>query len=107
MLCIWFTGNPGSVMTCFYHYVKPALLLYLGSVGYNSRSILLPIASTYTKNAGLTHFLKGKIVGTEICILDHQESYKMNSFALADGFIEIEEACIKKEKGELVKVYLF
>lgn len=100
-------GNPGSVMTCFYHYVKPALLLYLGSVGYNSRSILLPIASTYTKNAGLTHFLKGKIVGTEICILDHQESYKMNSFALADGFIEIEEACIKKEKGELVKVYLF
>ena len=67
----------------------------------------LPIASAYTKNVGLTHYLKGKIEGTEICILDHQESYKMNSFALADGFIEIEEACIKKEKGELVKVYLF
>lgn len=100
-------GNPGSVITCFYQYVKPALLLYLGSVGFSSQYIFLPLADSYQKAAGLTHFLKGKIVGSDVCILDHQESYKMNSFALADGFIEIEEACTKKEKGDIVKVYLF
>ncbi len=100
-------GNPGSVMTCFYQYVKPAIIQYLGVTNYNLQPFYLPIASAYTKNVGLTHYLKGKIEGTEICILDHQESYKMNSFALADGLIEIDEDCTQIAKGELVKVYLF
>jgi molybdopterin molybdotransferase len=70
------------------------------------RKIQLPLASDYKKKAGLTHFLKGKIVGDAVMILDGQESYLMNSFALADCILELEEQKGIFLKGELMTLRL-
>lgn len=95
-------GNPASVLTCFYEYVAAAISRITQKQFFNS--IELPLANSYAKKAGLTFFLKGKISHNNIEILDNQESYKMNSFALADGIIELEEPKENFEQNEMVRV---
>lgn len=99
-------GNPASVLTCFYQYVYPALRQYIGFSAVDLLKINLPILNSYSKKAGLTHFLKAIIHEDSIEILDHQESYKMNSFAVANALVEINAEKELVEKGELVKVYV-
>src|SRR4030095_5176967 len=50
-------GNPSSVLTCFYQYVIPALeKLTKRKIGL--QALKIPLAKTFQKAAGLTHFLK-------------------------------------------------
>ncbi len=69
--------------------------------------MLYPLAAEYRKKQGLTHFLKGQIHGHNVFILPGQESYLMNSYALADCLIEVEEEKTLCKKGELVRVLKF
>ena len=55
---------------------------------------------------GLTTFYKGKISGQEVEILDHQESYKMNAFAVADVLVEVPAETEHLTQGTLVDVHL-
>jgi molybdopterin molybdotransferase len=78
-------------------------------MGFSSVDLLkinLPISNSYCKKAGLTHFLKAIIHEHSVEILDHQESYKMNSFAVANALVEIDAEKEIVEKGELVRAYL-
>jgi molybdopterin molybdotransferase len=98
-------GNPSSVLTCFYEYVLEAISIL------QSRNVCLSkkqyaITNTYTKPAGITHFLKGIIQGDEVLALDGQESYKMNSFAKADCLIAVSEQVTQLQPGDLVSVHL-
>lgn len=95
-------GNPAAVLTCFYEYIAPSLKTYIGKP--ETKELTMPLAVSYSKKAGLTHFLKGKISGKEVQPLHAQESYLMNSFAVADCIIELEENRTDFEKGELVPV---
>ena len=97
-------GNPASVLTCFYEYVVPAI----GHLAKKDflKKIKMPLAKAYTKKAGLTFFLKGKTNANEVTILNNQESYKMNSFALADCLIELEEGKEQWRKGDMVDVLM-
>ena len=97
-------GNPASVLTCFYEYVVPAI--YLFSKKQFSKKIKMPLANDYKKKAGLTYFLKGKTNNENVTILNNQESYLMNSFALADCIIELEEEKEEFVKGEMVNVLM-
>lgn len=97
-------GNPASVLTCFYEYVVPAI--YLFSKKQFSKKIKMPLANDYKKKAGLTYFLKGKTNNENVTILNNQESYLMNSFALADCIIELEEEKEQFVKGEMVNVLM-
>lgn len=99
-------GNPGSVMTCFYTYVLPAIQTALGSMGAFNSTLRLSLKNELTKKAGLTTFYKGKISGPEVEILDHQESYKMNAFAVADALVEVEAEVEHLTKGSTVIVHL-
>ncbi len=99
-------GNPASVLTCFYQYVYPALRQYIGFSAVDLLKINLPISNSYSKKAGLSHFLKAIVHEDSVEILDHQESYKMNSFAIANALVEIHAEKELVEKGELVKVYV-
>lgn len=99
-------GNPASVLTCFYQYVYPAMRQYMGFSSVDLLKINLPISNSYCKKAGLTHFLKAIIHEHSVEILDHQESYKMNSFAVANALVEIDAEKEIVEKGELVRAYL-
>lgn len=97
-------GNPASVLTCFYEYVVPAI--YLFSKKQFSKIIKMPLVNDYKKKAGLTYFLKGKTNNENVTILNNQESYLMNSFALADCIIELEEEKEQFVKGEMVNVLM-
>lgn len=98
-------GNPSSVLTCFYQYVIPALeKLSKRKIGL--QYLRIPLAKTFQKNTGLTHFLKGFYDGKTAMPLDAQESYRLSSFAKANCLIQIEEDITSLKEGELVDVYL-
>lgn len=97
-------GNPASVLTCFYDYVADAISKQTKKEYF--KSIQMPLANEYSKKAGLTFFLKGKMNSDSVTILNDQESYKMNSFAMADCLVELEEEKEKYFEGDMVRVKL-
>jgi molybdopterin molybdotransferase len=100
-------GNPSAVLTCFYEYIVPAIEKMSGSPGLSKREAQKTLTEGFTKKAGLTYFLKGKVEGSEVAPLHAQESYQMSSFALADCLIVLEEDKTEYLKGETVSVHLF
>jgi len=97
-------GNPAAVLSCFYEYVAGAISSFTKKAYF--KKVMLPLADDFTKKSGLTLFLKGKTTTNEVSILKDQESYKMNSFALADCIIELEEYKTHFHKGGMVKVQM-
>ncbi len=95
-------GNPAAVMSCFYEYVVQAISSFTQKEYF--KKMLLPLAEDFNKKAGLTYFLKGKIGEREVTVLNNQESYKLNSFAVADCLIEFDEDSENFKKGELVNI---
>jgi molybdopterin molybdotransferase len=99
-------GNPASVLSCFYQYVIPCIRTQVGFRETSLLNLTLPTINSYEKKSGLTHFLKARMIQNGVEILSHQESYKMNTFAIANAMVQIEADIIKVSKGDLVKVYL-
>jgi molybdopterin molybdotransferase len=98
-------GNPASGLTSFYEYVVPAL----GRMSQNDdhlRTVSAPLANSFTKPAGLTHFLKGYFDGQTVSILDGQESFRLSSFARANCLIQIEESATECLAGTLMEIHL-
>lgn len=98
-------GNPSSVLTCFYEYVIPVL----EKISHKERGIKIiqaPLAKTFRKAAGLTHFLKGYYDGNTALHLDAQESYRLSSFATANCLIQIDEEVTECKEGEMVEIHL-
>lgn len=95
-------GNPAAVMSCFYEYVVEAIGSFTQKEYF--KKITVPLAEDYTKKAGLTFFLKGKMGENNVQVLNDQESYKLNSFAVADCMIEFDENGENFKKGDLVPV---
>ena len=95
-------GNPAAVMSCFYEFIVPAVSKY--TLKNYFRKLTLPLAEDYHKKSGLTFFLKGKTEDQSVAILKNQESYMMNSFAVADCLVEIEEEIEFIKKGDPVNV---
>jgi len=98
-------GNPSSVLTCFYEYVLPALEML--SHKKNSIKVLsAKLAKSYSKAAGLTHFLKGRYEDGNVYPLNAQESFRLSSFAQANCLICLEEDRTEYAEGEMVEVHL-
>lgn len=95
-------GNPAAVMSCFYEYVVQAISHFTQKEYF--KTMLLPLAEDFNKKAGLTFFLKGKIGERDVTVLNDQESYKLNSFAVADCLVEFDEEKEIFKKGDLVQV---
>ena len=93
-------GNPAAAMSCFYEYVLMAISNFTQKKYF--KKMQLPLAFDFNKKAGLTHFLKGKTLENTVILLDNQESYKLNSFAIADCLVELEENKAFFKKGDLV-----
>jgi molybdopterin molybdotransferase len=100
-------GNPASVLTCFYVYVIPCIRQLMGVKEGTAVASRLPLLHAYSKKPGLTHFPKARKHPHGVEILDHQESYKMNSFALADAIVEIPEEGELLAAGDWVQVHNF
>jgi len=97
-------GNPAAVLSCFYEYITPAIGKFTGRQ-YQKRLKMI-LAHDFQRKPGLTQFMKGKTKGNTVFILDHQESYLMNSFSHADALVELEEDRDVITKGELVDVLM-
>ncbi len=95
-------GNPAAVMSCFYEYVAQAIGNFTQKEYF--KKMAFPLAEDFTKKAGLTFFLKGKMGEKAVTVLNNQESYKLNSFAVADCLIEFDEEGENFKKGDLVNV---
>jgi molybdopterin molybdotransferase len=95
-------GNPAAVMSCFYEYVVQAISSFTKKEYF--KKMTFPLAEDFNKKAGLTYFLKGKMGEKAVTILNNQESYKLNSFAVADCLIEFDEEKEIFKKGDLVNV---
>ncbi len=95
-------GNPAAVMSCFYEYVVQAISSFTQKEYF--KKMAFPLAEDFNKKAGLTYFLKGKMGEKAVTVLNNQESYKLNSFAVADCLIEFDEEGENFKKGDLVNV---
>lgn len=100
-------GNPASVLSCFYEYVLSSIQVMRGE-RYNKglKRVALKLGSRVKKKPGLTNFLKGKIVGTEVISLEGQESFILSSFAFADCLIRIPEEVTELEVGSVVECHM-
>jgi molybdopterin molybdotransferase len=100
-------GNPASGLTSFYEYVLPALGRLCHNHWQDGLPVLqAPIAVSFKKPAGLTHFLKGFYDGRTATPLDAQESFRLSSFARANCLIQIGEELTECLAGQLVEVHL-
>jgi molybdopterin molybdotransferase len=95
-------GNPAAVLSCFYEYVMPAISSYTKKEYF--KTFKFPLANDFKKKPGITFFLKGKTSENEVAILNNQESYLMNSFAMADCIVELDEERDNFKKGDLVTI---
>lgn len=98
-------GNPASVLTCFYEYVYPAIGKMMGK-DFCMQSVKLQILHDFSKNKGLTNFLKAYVENNKVKILTGQESYKISSFARANAFVVLEEEVDEVKAGDEVEVHL-
>lgn len=99
-------GNPSSVLTCFYEYVYPCIREQMGYAQTNLSAIQVPLLNDFSKRPGLTHFLKGYWNEEGVKILQAQESYRMQSFAVCNCLIVLREEVTELHKGQLVEVHL-
>ncbi len=99
------TGNPSSVLSCFYNYVLPALEK-LSNKKSSIQKVSASLTKDYNKPAGLTHFLKGHYENGTATPLGAQESFRLSSFAQANCLICLEEERSDYAANEKVEVYL-
>jgi len=98
-------GNPGSVMSCFYEYVYPALGI-LNNSNIDLKHIQAPISSAQKKAPGLTQFLKGYYDGNMVHDLKAQESFRLSSFAKANCLIKLEADQTEISESQLVEIHM-
>lgn len=98
-------GNPASVLTCFFEYVYPSIGKMMGK-DFSMHAEKFQISNDFSKNKGLTHFLKASVENNRVTILTGQESHKISSFARANGFVVLEEEVDKVKTGDEVEVHL-
>ena len=98
-------GNPAAGLTCFYIYVLPTLAKLSGfQIKYNA-TLQKKIAHDYSVSNSRCQFLKAIVSGGQVTILSHQDSAMLNSFALANALVYLQEGTYQKVLGDKVAVY--
>jgi len=98
-------GNPASVLTCFYEYVLPAIEKMSAKKNL-LKKMKATLQNDYSKNAGMTHFLRGFFENGSVEILRSQASFQLRSFAIANCLIVIKEEEESVKAGDEVEVHL-
>jgi len=99
-------GNPAASLTCLYVYVLPTLDRISGKKVSYAPSISKPLAHDFEVNNSRSQFLKAIITNDEVTILLHQDSSMLDSYALANALVFVDEGLYLLEKGAKVAVYL-
>ncbi|MBM3920984.1 MAG: molybdopterin molybdotransferase MoeA [Sphingomonadales bacterium] len=99
-------GNPASVLTCWYAWIRPYMLR---AVGVPEQTIYQQaiLENDYRQKPGLTHFVKAYLESGKVQVLAGQESYRMDAFARANCFIKTHAETEFLQSGEVVNIILF
>ena len=99
-------GNPASVLTCWYAWIRPFLLQATGlnEISYRQTAIL---QQDLAKKPGLTQFIKGFAANGQVHVLSGQESYRMDAFSEANCFIVLDEDSEGGNQGSPVNLIMF
>lgn len=99
-------GNPASSLTCFYIYVLPIIQKMMGitAIGLNRTTKL--ITKDFVKKGDRAQFLKAKVSGETVEILEGQSSAMLYTYAIANALVYIPENADSIEKGNTVETIL-
>lgn len=99
-------GNPAAALTCYYNYVYTYIHKSLGNKTEPLSIAFLPSLSNYQKKGTRAQFLKAYYDNTGVTILEGQSSAMLNTYALSNAFVYINESKTSITKGEEVKTIL-
>ena len=99
-------GNPASVLTCWYAWIRPYMLQAAGVSSGNIFQTAV-LENEYRQKPGLTHFVKAYLESGKVQVLSGQESYRMDAFAQANCFIKTDAETQILQPGEVVNIILF
>ena len=97
-------GNPASSLTNFYIYVLPAVKNKMGFSEIHKPKVVRKLNAEIKNNTGKTLFLKAKYDETNVTILEGQSSAMLNSFAIANGLVIVEQDVENIKDGQLVTI---
>ncbi|WP_299222171.1 gephyrin-like molybdotransferase Glp [uncultured Aquimarina sp.] len=99
-------GNPASSLTCFYIYVLPIIQKMMGitTIGLSRTTKL--IAKDFVKKGDRAQFLKAKVSGETVEILEGQSSAMLYTYAIANALVYIPEHVGSIEKGNAAETIL-
>ena len=98
-------GNPASVITAYYQYVKPSLLAMMGRKQTFAPDAVLRLKNEVHSKRGLTQFLKAKRSDNTVTVLGRQESFDLRAFTEADCLVVIDEETEYLPSDAFVKTY--
>lgn len=102
-------GNPVSALVCYYEYVKPALLRWLGYPDIWASYERAILKKSIFKEKGRTHFLRAYAERKEDQLLvspfSSQESHRMGSFAKANCLAIIPKETDQLERGDAIEIH--
>lgn len=99
-------GNPASVLTCFYVYVLPLIREIAGFKNYHLKKVSAKSISNFKNTSGKTLFLKAKLQNKKAELLTGQSSSMLNSFALSNAIVVIDESTVDVKVGDQVQCLL-
>ncbi|MDX1327679.1 MAG: molybdopterin molybdotransferase MoeA [Arenibacter sp.] len=99
-------GNPAAALSCFYIYVYPLLKIFEGASHAQLTRIKMPLSSDFLQRGDRAQFLKAKVWGENVRILEGQSSAMLSAFGEANALVFIPEQVLKLRKGALVDTIL-
>jgi len=99
-------GNPAAALTCYYNYVYTYIHKTLGNKTNPLPIVYLSSLFNYKKKGTRAQFLKAYYDNTGVTILEGQSSAMLNTYALSNAFVYIDESKTEITKGEKVKTIL-
>lgn len=104
-------GNPVSAMVTFDQFVRPAIFRMCGSKNYKRKVLKARSKSKIKKKEGVVHFIRGIVTVEDGELvaesISNQSSSAINTMALANCYIILNEKQTRIEPGEFVLVELF
>ena len=99
-------GNPSAALLCYYQYVMPTIRKMCGKSVHSLEKRNLVLKNGYIKKGDRAHFLKAKVEGETVEILEGQSSAMLYTFAVANALVYIPGNKDEVQKGELVEVQM-
>lgn len=97
-------GNPAASLSCFYVYVQMALRRISGDLNFQLKKTKERSASSFVKKGGRPQFLKAIFENNEVRILEGQSSAMLQTFALANAVVFLDEDVVEIAPNDMVDV---